>query len=81
MVPPIVPQPVPPPGFYIAEEMKARFITLHDVALVLDMSEATIDGLLCGKVRITPRLAEGLGEMLDVSPDLFLNLQRAYDDQ
>jgi len=72
---------IPPPGFYIGEEIAARFMTLHDVALVLDMSECAVDGLLRGEVRIKPRLADGLGAMFDVSPDLFLNLQRAYDDQ
>jgi HTH-type transcriptional regulator/antitoxin HigA len=81
MVPPIVPAPVPPPGFYIAEEMEARFLTLSDVALVLDMSETTVDGLIRGEVRIKPRVAEDLAVLFGVSPEFFLNLQRAYDEQ
>lgn len=72
---------VPPPGFYIAEEMEARGITLADFAHYLDIDVGSAAKLLAGRVRVDLALARNIGGLFGVAPEFLLNLQRAYDDQ
>jgi len=75
------PTPMPPPGYYIAEELKARGITVEDFARHLRIDGWHAERLLDGGLRIDEPFAAAIGQLFEVSPDLFLNLQRAYDDQ
>jgi HTH-type transcriptional regulator/antitoxin HigA len=70
---------VPHPGFYIREELEAREWTQRDLAYILGTPEQAVNMIISGKRGISPEMAKALGEAFDVNPDLFANLQRAYD--
>ncbi|MGQ0485562.1 MAG: HigA family addiction module antitoxin [Hyphomicrobiales bacterium] len=70
---------VPHPGFYIREELEAREWTQRDLAYILGTPEQAVNMILSGKRGISPEMAKALGDAFDVNPDLFVNLQRAYD--
>jgi HTH-type transcriptional regulator/antitoxin HigA len=69
----------PPPGLFIKEELEARGWAQRDLAYILGITEQAVTRLLTGKYGISPEMAKALGEAFDVSPELFINLQRAYD--
>lgn len=70
---------VPPPGHFIKEELEARGLAQRDLAYILGTSEQVITRLLTGKLGISPEMAKALGHAFDVHPDLFMNLQNAYN--
>ena len=70
---------VPHPGFFIREELEAREWSQRDLAYILDTPEQAVNMIMSGKRGISPEMAKALGEAFDVNPDLFINLQRAYD--
>ncbi len=70
---------VPHPGFYIREELEARDWTQRDLAYILGAPEQSVNLIISGRRGISPEMAKALGQAFDVSPDLFANLQRAYD--
>ena len=70
---------VPHPGFYIREELEAREWTQRDLAYILGTPEQAVNMIISGKRGISPEMAKALGDAFDVSPVLFINLQRAYD--
>jgi HTH-type transcriptional regulator/antitoxin HigA len=70
---------VPNPGFYIREELEAREWTQRDLAYILGVPDQAVNMLVSGKRGISPEMAKALGGAFDVSPDLFINLQRAYE--
>jgi HTH-type transcriptional regulator/antitoxin HigA len=72
-------QPVPPPGFFIREELEARGWTQRDLAYILGCPEQSVNIILSGKRGITPEMAKALAKAFDVSPELFINLQRRFD--
>jgi HTH-type transcriptional regulator/antitoxin HigA len=70
---------VPHPGFYIREELEAREWTQRDLAYILGTPEQAVNMIISGKRGISPEMAKALGQAFDVNPNLFVNLQRAYD--
>jgi HTH-type transcriptional regulator / antitoxin HigA len=70
---------VPHPGFYIREELEAREWSQRDLAYILGVPEQAVNMLVSGKRGISPEMAKALGDTFDVNPDLFINLQRAFD--
>lgn len=70
---------VPHPGFYIREELEAREWTQRDLAYILGTPEQAVNMIISGKRGVSPEMAKALGDAFEVSPDLFANLQRAYD--
>jgi HTH-type transcriptional regulator/antitoxin HigA len=70
---------VPPPGHFIKEELEARGWAQRDLAYVLGTTEQDLTRLLSGKQGISPKVAKALGHAFDVNPELFVNLQTAYD--
>jgi HTH-type transcriptional regulator / antitoxin HigA len=70
---------VPPPGHFIKEELDARGLAQRDLAYILGTTEQVITRLINGKYGISPQMAKALGKAFDVSPELFINLQIAYD--
>lgn len=70
---------IPHPGFYIREELDAREWTQRDLAYILGTPEQAVNMIISGKRGISPEMAKALGDAFDVNPDLFINLQRAYD--
>jgi HTH-type transcriptional regulator/antitoxin HigA len=71
--------PAPPPGFFIREELEARGWTQRDLAYILGCPEQSVNIILSGKRGITPEMAKALAKAFDVSPELFINLQRRFD--
>jgi HTH-type transcriptional regulator / antitoxin HigA len=70
---------VPHPGYYIREELDARDWSQRDLAYILGVPEQAVNMILSGKRGVSPEMARALGEAFDVSPELFINLQRAFD--
>jgi HTH-type transcriptional regulator / antitoxin HigA len=70
---------VPHPGLFIREELEARGWSQRDLAYILGIAEQNINVILSGKRGISPEMAKALGEAFDVTPELFTNLQNAYD--
>src|SRR5438067_251050 len=69
----------PPPGHFIREELEARGLAQRDLAYILGTTEQVVTRLLNGKHGISPDMAKALGQAFDVNPELFINLQAAYD--
>lgn len=84
-----IPAEVWPVGDYLAEEMAARNWTSRDVALRMggaNLREVAIDQCCVDltlyvhdkNLRLGDEFARKLGRAFDVSPDLFLNLERTW---
>jgi addiction module HigA family antidote len=68
-----------PPGEFIKEELKAREWSQRDLAHVLGCSEQSIALTVNGKRSITSEMAKALAIAFDVSPKLFISLQKKYN--
>jgi len=71
--------PVPPPGFYIREELEERGWSQRDLAFVLGCPEQAVNMIISGKRGISPEMAKALGDVFDVPAEFFANLQSIYD--
>lgn len=69
---------VEPPGAFIEEELEARGWSKSDLAYALRMSPAQLSPILNGKLGISPTMARALGDVFDVSPEFFANLNSMY---
>jgi HTH-type transcriptional regulator/antitoxin HigA len=67
------------PGEFIKEELEAREWSQRDLAYILGCPEQAITAIVNGKRGITPDMAKALALAFEVSPELFTNLQQAYD--
>lgn len=67
------------PGEYIREELEARNLSQRDLAFILGCPEQSLTLILNGKRGVSVEMAKQLAHAFDVSPELFVNLQRAYD--
>ncbi len=70
---------VPHPGYFLREELDARGWSQRDLAYILGIPEQAVNMIVAGKRGISPEMAKSLGVAFEVHPDLFANLQRAYD--
>ena len=70
---------VPPPGYFIREELEARGWSQRDLAYILDCPEQAVNMIVSGKRGVSPEMAKALGEAFNVPPEFFANLQNAYD--
>lgn len=68
-----------PPGEYIQQALETRGWTQDDLAEVMGRSRHTIMRLLHGQTAITPESAHELAKALETSPELWMNLQTAYE--
>lgn len=67
------------PGVFIQDELEARGWSQRDLAFILDRPEQSISKIISGRAGVSPATAKELADAFDVSPELFANLQRAYD--
>jgi HTH-type transcriptional regulator/antitoxin HigA len=67
------------PGAFIKEELEEREWSQRDLAFIIGCPEQSITAIVKGKRGITPEMAKSLAAAFDVSPELFTNLQQAYD--
>lgn len=70
---------VPFPGHFIKEELDARGWNQRDLAYILGCPEQSVTMILSGKRGISPEMAKALAKAFDIEPEVFINLQRAYD--
>lgn len=69
----------PNPGVVIAEELRAKGWTAHDLICITGMGREAIEAVLSGEQGIDLEMALALGDAFEVNPDFFLNIQRSYD--
>ena len=68
------------PGELLREEvLPALNISVLQAAKDLGVSRQTLHRVLAGDVSVTPAMALRLGKFCGNGPDLWLNLQRAFD--
>src|SRR5579862_5180086 len=66
------------PGEYIREELETRRLTQVEFAKILGRPVQFVSEILSGKRSITPQTAIGLASAFGTSPQLWLNLEAAY---
>ena len=67
------------PGYYISEIIDDLEITQEEFAVRLGTTPKTISKLVNGEENISNDLALKLSNMLNTSPEVWLNLQKKYD--
>jgi HTH-type transcriptional regulator/antitoxin HigA len=67
------------PGEYLRDELAARGWTQGDLAQVIRRPISAVNEMINGKKRITAETAKAIGLALDTGPELWVNLQTAYD--
>ncbi len=67
------------PGVRLAEELRTRGWTQSDLAFVLGCQPTVVNHMINGKQGISPAMSKALGEALDIAPDHFANLQKAFE--
>jgi HTH-type transcriptional regulator/antitoxin HigA len=67
------------PGEYIADELEARGWSQLDLAEILGRPAQAVNEIIKGKRAITPETARGLASAFGTSPQLWMNLQTAFD--
>jgi len=69
------------PGYYIADIIEDMGITQAEFATRLGTNTKTLSYLINGQANITNDLAKKLSVMLGTSEDVWLNLQKTYDQK
>lgn len=67
------------PGEYIVDELDARGWTQTDLAAILGLAPNVVNEIIRGKRPISPDVANGLGAALGTGPQVWLNIQSAYN--
>lgn len=67
-----------PPGEFIKEELEARGWTQVELAEILDRPPRLVSEIITGKRSITPETARGLAAAFGTTPELWMNLEGAY---
>jgi addiction module HigA family antidote len=67
------------PGDILRDELHERQITAYRLAKELGIPESAIGQILAGKRSVTPGTALRLSRFFGTTPELWLNLQSAYD--
>ena len=68
------------PGYYIREMIEEAGIDEKEFASELNITIDMLNNLLRGKESISKDLAEKLSEVSGTSAELWLNLQKKYDE-
>jgi antitoxin HigA-1 len=69
------------PGEILTDELQEINITIADLAQQLDVSPELINNLVEGKQDITVELAAKLSQYFGTSSELWLNLQKSYEEK
>ncbi len=69
------------PGYYIADIIEDMEISQAEFATRIGTTVKTLRKLINGQVNITNDLAKKLSVMMRTSPEVWLNLQNAYDQK
>src|SRR6476661_3886112 len=71
--------PAPHPGGFLRDELEARDLSAHALALALRLPASRISQILRGRRAITPETALRLARYFGGSASIWLRLQVAYD--
>lgn len=69
------------PGYYIADIIEDMGISQNEFATRLGTNTKTLSYLLNGQANVTNDLAKKLATMMGTSPEVWLNLQKTYDQK
>ena len=75
---PFKPAQVFPPGEFIRDELESRNWSQSDLAKILGRPIQTINMIVNGRKSITVETAKALGLAFGTGPELWLNLETAY---
>ena len=67
-----------PPGEYLCDELEERGWTLDEFAGLIGWPLHELTDILGAEAEITPEAACALSEVLGTTPEVWLNLQKAY---
>ncbi|WP_026988890.1 HigA family addiction module antitoxin [Fodinicurvata fenggangensis] len=67
------------PGEILADELEELGFSAAELARLIDVPANRISQILAGKRNITADTALRLGRYFGTSPDLWMNLQKAYE--
>jgi len=67
------------PGEHLRDELRARGWTQSDLARIVARPLQAINEIVLGKKRVTAGTAKEIGLALGTGPELWINLQTAYD--
>ena len=69
------------PGYYIADIIEDMGISQAEFATRMGTTAKTLSKLINGQANISNDLAKKLSVMMGTSPEVWLNLQNAYDQK
>lgn len=69
------------PGYYVADIVEDMGITQVEFAARMGTTPKTLSKLINGQINLSNDLAKKLSAMLGTSVDIWLNLQKAYDEK
>jgi plasmid maintenance system antidote protein VapI len=69
------------PAAHLRDELKARGWSVDDAVCEFGIIKPDMKAILRGHERITQEWAKRIGEGLGTSAELWINLQRAWDEQ
>lgn len=67
------------PGEHLAEILKELGVSQYRLAKAMDVPPARVNGIVHCRRAITADTALRLGQVLDMTPEFWLNLQQRYD--
>lgn len=77
-------QPVVPlrflAGEFLADELDVRGISHQEFAQELQLPTRIVTDLINGNQDVTPEVAQRIGAALGTSAELWMNLQRSYEE-
>jgi HTH-type transcriptional regulator / antitoxin HigA len=72
------PAQVRSPGHFLKQLLERRGWTQNDLAEILSRPPRLVSEIVSGKRSITPETAKGLGQAFKTGPDVWMNLEAAY---
>jgi HTH-type transcriptional regulator/antitoxin HigA len=69
-----------PPSEFILEEMEARGWSKETLAEKMMFTTPYVEQILANKIRLTKGACLMLGQAFDIRPEVWANLQKAWDD-
>jgi HTH-type transcriptional regulator/antitoxin HigA len=67
------------PGQLLQHLLESRQWTQQTLAIVLDIDKSVINKIIAGKKAVDAKTALGLGEIFQIEPERFMELQKTYD--
>lgn len=67
------------PGDILADELEARGLTQKEFAKEMGMYPANLNKIIKGKANVTEKIAERLEELLGITKEFWLDIQRDYE--